>query len=363
MEPDRDDDALLVAAADDPEAFARVLPPARARRDRLLPPARRRAPSWPPTSRRRPSPPRSTGRRRFAPERGPAAAWLYGIARRQLVTFQRRGHVERRARRRLGMARIELTDEMLERVEAVADAELAHVDVALAALPDDQRAAVRARIVEDHDYDEIAAAQSISEPAARQRVSRGLAALARPHEEPGAHDRLHRRPRAAARRGPPRPARRRLVRRSVAHHDRLRRRGRRRGASSSSPSWRSSSPAPQPAASSPPTQPPQTTPVTPQPRVSLAVLNGTKITGLARGVADELTSLGYDEPNLVTNDTTNQSRARTTVYFEARPPRGRAGCRELPAHRLRSRRADGRPRTRARRPRRRRVFVGADRAR
>jgi RNA polymerase sigma factor (sigma-70 family) len=117
------------------------------------------------------------GRRRYAPERGPAAAWLYGIARRQLVTFQRRGHVERRARRKMGMDRIELTDEMLERVEAVADAELAEVDVALAALPEDQRAAVRARVVEDHDYEEIAAAQSISEPAARQRVSRGLAAL------------------------------------------------------------------------------------------------------------------------------------------------------------------------------------------
>jgi LytR cell envelope-related transcriptional attenuator len=76
-----------------------------------------------------------------------------------------------------------------------------------------------------------------------------------------------------------------------------------------------SSPAPQPAAS-PPTQPPQTTPVTPQPRVSLAVLNGTTTTGLARGVADELTSLGYNQPNVVTNDTTNQSRVRTTVYYE-----------------------------------------------
>ena len=77
-----------------------------------------------------------------------------------------------------------------------------------------------------------------------------------------------------------------------------------------------SSPSPQPAASSPPTQPPQTTPVHPPPPVRLAVLNATKITGLARGVADQLTSLGYDEPNVVTNDTTNQSRARTTVYFE-----------------------------------------------
>ena len=77
-----------------------------------------------------------------------------------------------------------------------------------------------------------------------------------------------------------------------------------------------SSPTPQRAASGPPTQPPQTTPVTPQPRVSVAVLNGTKITGLARGVADELTRRGYDEPNVVTNDTTNQSRVRTTVLYE-----------------------------------------------
>ena len=77
-----------------------------------------------------------------------------------------------------------------------------------------------------------------------------------------------------------------------------------------------SSPTPQPAASSPPTQPPQTTPVTPVPRLSLAVLNGTTVTGLARAAADELTSFGYDEPTLVTNDTTNPTRARTTVYYE-----------------------------------------------
>jgi hypothetical protein len=76
------------------------------------------------------------------------------------------------------------------------------------------------------------------------------------------------------------------------------------------------SPSPQPAASSPPTQPPQTTPVTPQPRLTLAVLNGTTTTGLGRVVADELASRGYDEPTVVTNDTTNQSRVRTMVYFE-----------------------------------------------
>src|SRR5512132_2945966 len=176
MEPDRDDDALLVAAGDDPEAFAAFY---RAHVRGIIAYFRRRvgdaelaadltAETFAAAL---------AGRRRFAPERGPAAAWLYGIARRQLVTFQRRGHVERRARRRVGMARIELTDEMLERVESIADAERARVDVALAALPDDQRNAVRARVLDDRDYDEIAAAHRVSEPTARQRVSRGLAAL------------------------------------------------------------------------------------------------------------------------------------------------------------------------------------------
>jgi RNA polymerase sigma-70 factor (ECF subfamily) len=116
MEPDRDDDALLLAAAEDPEAFARFY---RAHVRGVIAYFRRRvgdaelaadltAETFAAAL---------AGRRRFTPERGPAAAWLYGIARRQLVTFHRRGHVERRARRRMGMARIELTDEMLDRVE------------------------------------------------------------------------------------------------------------------------------------------------------------------------------------------------------------------------------------------------------
>jgi RNA polymerase sigma factor (sigma-70 family) len=117
------------------------------------------------------------GCRRYAPDRGAPGAWLYGIANRQLATLQRRGRVERRARRRLGMAPLELTDAMLERVEAIADAERVEVDVALAALPAAQRDAVRARVLDDWSYEEIAAAQRISALAARQRVSRGLAAL------------------------------------------------------------------------------------------------------------------------------------------------------------------------------------------
>ena len=123
-----------------------------------------------------------------------------------------------------------------------------------------------------------------------------------------------------------------------------------------------SSPAPQPAAS-PPTQPPQTTPVTPQARVSLAVLNATRITGLARAVADELTSLGYDEPNVVTNDTTNQSRVRTTVYYEPghrADALGVASCLHIGSERVAPMDADARALAdRAVVA----VFVGADRAR
>ena len=41
-------------------------------------------------------------------------------------------------------------------------------------LPTDQREAVRLRVLEELDYDEIAARTGASEPAVRQRVSRGL---------------------------------------------------------------------------------------------------------------------------------------------------------------------------------------------
>jgi hypothetical protein len=52
--------------------------------------------------------------------------------------------------------------------------------------------------------------------------------------------------------------------------------------------------------------------------VPLAVLNGTTVTGLARGAADKLTAKGYNEPNVVTNDTTNQQRPTTQIFYEAK---------------------------------------------
>ena len=115
------------------------------------------------------------GAHRFDPARGPAVAWLYGIARRLLAHAARRGVVEDRARRRLGMAPLELTDAALERVEALAGSDVALA--ALAELPEDQRAAIQARILEERAYAEIARAARTSESVIRKRVSRGLAGM------------------------------------------------------------------------------------------------------------------------------------------------------------------------------------------
>jgi RNA polymerase sigma factor (sigma-70 family) len=120
-----------------------------------------------------------SGAHRHRPEKGPAVAWLYGIARRQLAGAARRGAVEDRARRRLGMARISLTDEALERVEALAaaDATAALLHESLGALPADQRDAVLARVLDEREYSEIATTTRTSESVVRKRVSRGLAGL------------------------------------------------------------------------------------------------------------------------------------------------------------------------------------------
>src|SRR5690349_2774195 len=48
------------------------------------------------------------GRRRYRCSSGEAGAWLYGIAAKKLADAQRRGYAEQRARRRLGMERLEL---------------------------------------------------------------------------------------------------------------------------------------------------------------------------------------------------------------------------------------------------------------
>jgi RNA polymerase sigma-70 factor, ECF subfamily len=112
--------------------------------------------------------------RRYDPARGPASAWLYGIARHKLADAQRRGVAEARARERLGIPRLHLTDEALERIEALADVRAMPL---LEELPSEQRDAVRARVIAELSYGEIARRQRTSEANVRQRVARGLARL------------------------------------------------------------------------------------------------------------------------------------------------------------------------------------------
>ena len=115
------------------------------------------------------------GRHRYRPEAGAAAAWLYGIGSKKLADAQRRGYAERRARRRLGMERIELSDEDIARIERLGEG--AQARVLMERLAPDQRDAITAHVLEERPYDQIAEELETSEAVVRKRVSRGLARM------------------------------------------------------------------------------------------------------------------------------------------------------------------------------------------
>jgi RNA polymerase sigma factor (sigma-70 family) len=115
--------------------------------------------------------------RRYKVRQGPAAAWLFGIARHVLARSFERGRVENRARRRLGLPALALTDEALDVVLASGVGLEVEAESVLSRLPAGQREAVRARIIDERAYAEIASELRCSESVVRKRVSRGLAAL------------------------------------------------------------------------------------------------------------------------------------------------------------------------------------------
>jgi RNA polymerase sigma factor (sigma-70 family) len=116
---------------------------------------------------------------RFEPSKAPSTAWLYGIAAHKLADSRRRGVVESRARRKLGLDPLALADEDLVAVEALASLEPVEPELseALNRLPATQRDAIVARVVEERPYQEIATAMQCSEMVVRQRVARGLRTL------------------------------------------------------------------------------------------------------------------------------------------------------------------------------------------
>lgn len=103
-----------------------------------------------------------------------AAPWLVGIARHKLAGSARRGVIEDRARRRLAMRPLEVTDEHARLLDAVAAAEL---------LSQAQREALLARVAEEREYEDIASDLGCSESVVRKRVSRALSKLMTRMEE------------------------------------------------------------------------------------------------------------------------------------------------------------------------------------
>jgi RNA polymerase sigma-70 factor (ECF subfamily) len=109
-------------------------------------------------------------------EEGPSAApWVVGIARNKLLMSRRRGRVEAHARRRLGFAAVAIDDGDLDRIEVVADGGAGRLAQLVEQLPAGEREAVRARVVDERSYHEIATELRCSELVVRKRVSRGLA--------------------------------------------------------------------------------------------------------------------------------------------------------------------------------------------
>ena len=113
-------------------------------------------------------------RRRFKPGKAPATAWLFAIAARRLADYQRKGYVERRMRRSLEMERRPVSESDAEMIRLLGD-DAAHS--VLAELPPEQRRLIRAHVIDERPYGELAAEHHITEAALRQRMSRGLATL------------------------------------------------------------------------------------------------------------------------------------------------------------------------------------------
>jgi RNA polymerase sigma-70 factor (ECF subfamily) len=116
--------------------------------------------------------------RRFRPGPAPARAWLFGIARNVLAMSLRRRRVDDQARRRLHLPPLLIDDELLERVEELRGVEAeSELRERVEELPDDQRYALRARVVDEREYADIARELRCSEAVIRKRVSRALGSL------------------------------------------------------------------------------------------------------------------------------------------------------------------------------------------
>jgi RNA polymerase sigma factor (sigma-70 family) len=122
---------------------------------------------------------------KYAEHGGTATPWVIGIARNKLLMSLRRGRVEARARKRLGFDAVALEDADLDRIADVAGAGAGRLVQLVEELPEDERFAVRSRVLDERPYREIATELECSEMVVRKRVSRGLARMREQLRETG----------------------------------------------------------------------------------------------------------------------------------------------------------------------------------
>jgi RNA polymerase sigma-70 factor (ECF subfamily) len=127
-------------------------------------------------------------RRRFRDQGLGGTGWLYGIARHQLSRYFRHGSVDSRARKRLGMPERDVSPQDYDRIEELIDfaAVGKAIGEAYSLLTEDQREALKLRVIEARPYREVAELLGVTEETARARVSRGLRRLATTLDRPGA---------------------------------------------------------------------------------------------------------------------------------------------------------------------------------
>lgn len=107
---------------------------------------------------------------------GSAVPWLLAIASNAMVDSFRRGTVESAARTRLALEPVQIDDSDIDRVLQIA----AETDLLIALadeLPPDQFEAVRAHVLDEQGYRQIAQRLKCSEAVVRKRVSRAIATL------------------------------------------------------------------------------------------------------------------------------------------------------------------------------------------
>ena len=114
-------------------------------------------------------------RRRFKSKKGTVIQWLIGIAKNKFAEFKRKGSVEERAHKRLGLERPSLNDHQLEQIIEISKSPA--ILNLLASLPDDQKDAIEERIINNKPYNLISEQTGYSSSVIRKRVSRGLAVI------------------------------------------------------------------------------------------------------------------------------------------------------------------------------------------